>query len=69
MRDGEAVGWDLHPGGGPDDEGDDVLLACLYQNKALAYCFAHVGLRPTDNRSVVGPPDVWILSPEGDYWH
>jgi hypothetical protein len=67
LRDGEVIGWDLHPGGDPGEDGD-MLLSYLYQHNALAYCFAHVGLRPTDNRAVVGPPDVWIRLPEGDYW-
>jgi hypothetical protein len=66
--DGEVVGWDLHPGGGPDED-DAVLMSYLYRHRALAYCFAYADLRPTDNRAVVGPPDIWIRLPEGDYWH
>lgn len=68
VRDGEVVGWDPSPGGEPGEDGD-VLLSYPYQHKALAFCLAHVGLRPVDNRAVVGPPDVWIRLPEGDYWH
>lgn len=66
IRDGEIIGWDLHPGGEPDEDGD-VLLASLYTGHALAYCFAYAGLRPADNRSVTGPPDVWIRIPDRDY--
>ncbi|WP_409463392.1 ankyrin repeat domain-containing protein [Amycolatopsis sp. GA6-003] len=67
IRDGEIIGWDLHPGGEPEEDGD-VLLSCLYQGHALAYCFAYAGLRPVDNRSVTGPPDAWIRLPDRDYW-
>jgi hypothetical protein len=66
-RDGEIVGWDLHPGGGPDQQGD-VLLSYLYQNEALAYCLAYAGLCPVDARAVSGPPDVWVRLPDRDYW-
>jgi hypothetical protein len=68
LRDGEVVGWDLHPGGGPGEEGD-VLLPYLYQNEALAYCIAYAGLRPVDARAVNGPPDAWICLPDRDYWN
>ncbi|GAB3889355.1 hypothetical protein GCM10029964_058790 [Kibdelosporangium lantanae] len=52
-RDGQLVGWDLHPGGDPDEVGD-VLLTYLYQHHALAYCFAYPGCaRPTPVRSPV----------------
>ncbi|WP_460514437.1 ankyrin repeat domain-containing protein [Flindersiella endophytica] len=70
-RDGEILGWDLHPGGGVADEHDDsaeVLLTYLYQGQALAYCFAYAGLRPVDERSVSGPPDQWLRLPDRDYW-
>jgi hypothetical protein len=67
IRDGEIVGWDLHPGGPPDEQ-DDVLLSYLYQDQALAYCFAYAGLRPADHRAISGPPDAWIRLPERDYW-
>lgn len=67
IRDGEVIGWDLHPGGDPDED-SDVLLSCLYEGKALAYCFAYTGLRPVDARSVTGPPDAWIRLPDRDYW-
>ncbi|WP_447001978.1 hypothetical protein ACRAKI_19740 [Saccharothrix isguenensis] len=43
VPDDEVVGWDLHPGGGPGEQGD-VLLSYLYRNQALAYCFAYAGL-------------------------
>lgn len=67
VRDGEIVGWDLHPGGEPTEQGD-VLLSYLYQHEALPYCFAYAGLRPADDRAVSGPPDAWIRLPERDYW-
>ncbi|MGW4398477.1 ankyrin repeat domain-containing protein [Amycolatopsis nivea] len=67
IRDGEILGWDLHPGGEPAEDGD-VLLSSLYEGHALAYCFAYAGLRPVDNRSVTGPPDAWIRLPDRDYW-
>jgi hypothetical protein len=68
VRDGAIVGWDLSPGGDPDQEGD-VLLSYLYQNNSLAYCFAYAGLRPVDARAVSGPPDVWLRLPDRDYWN
>lgn len=68
VRDGAIVGWDLHPGGDPDQEGD-VLLSYLYQHHPLAYCFAYPGLRPLDARAVSGPPDAWVRLPDGDYWN
>jgi ankyrin repeat protein len=68
-RDGRMLGWDLHPGGGSDehDEGAKVLLDYLYRGEALAYCFAYAGLRPTDDRAISGPPDVWIRLPDRDH--
>ncbi|SEB63404.1 ankyrin repeat domain-containing protein [Streptomyces sp. TLI_105] len=69
-RHGSLEGWDLHPGGGPyeDDTSEEVLNSYLYQHRAVAYACAFVGLRPTDARAVVGPPDVWIELPDRDYW-
>jgi hypothetical protein len=66
-RDGQILGWDLHPGGGPDEQedGNEILLAYLYRGQALAYCFAYAGLRPSDDRAVGGPPDVWLRLPGG----
>jgi Ankyrin repeats (3 copies) len=66
-RDGELIGWDLHPGGGPNER-DEVLLPYLYKGRSLAFCFSYAGLRPVDDRSVSGPPDVWIRLPDRDYW-
>jgi hypothetical protein len=60
VRDGEIVGSDLFPGGGVESDDENVLLASLYENHAVAYCFAFAGLRPVDSRSVIGPPDLWI---------
>ena len=69
MRDGEVVGWDLHPGGGPYGQEENVLLSYLYVGHAVAFCFAYAGLRPADTRAVTGPPDAHICLPERDYWH
>ncbi|SNS24376.1 Ankyrin repeat-containing protein [Streptosporangium subroseum] len=70
IRDGEIVGWDLHPGGAPweDDGPKEVLFSYLYQYNPVAYSYAYAGLRPTDARAVTGPPDVWLRLPERDYW-
>ncbi|AWS48658.1 hypothetical protein DKM19_24000 [Streptosporangium sp. 'caverna'] len=70
LRDGEIVGWDLHPGGEPweDDEPLEVFFSYLYQGDAVAYSCAYAGLRLTDARAVTGPPDVWLRLPERDYW-
>ncbi|MEU3661450.1 ankyrin repeat domain-containing protein [Streptomyces sp. NPDC032940] len=69
-RDGAIEGWDLHPGGGPDegDTPEEVLASYLFHYDAVAYSCAFVGLRPTDNRAVAGPPDVWVELPHRDYW-
>lgn len=62
IRGGAIASWDLHPGG----EGEDPL-SVEYEFHALAYCFAYVGLNPTDTRSVTGPPDRWIRVSDRDY--
>ncbi|MDX8035470.1 hypothetical protein SK803_35135 [Lentzea sp. BCCO 10_0856] len=69
-RDGEIVGWDLHPGGSPSeaDTTSEVLLAHLYAHDAVAYCCAYVGLRPEDDRAFT-EPNRWLLLPDRDYWH
>ncbi|MGV9697135.1 ankyrin repeat domain-containing protein [Streptomyces sp. NPDC003470] len=69
-RHGTVEGWDLHPGGGPyeKDTPEEVLTSYLYRYNAVAYSCAFAGLRPTDARAVVGPPDVWVELPQRDYW-
>ncbi|NUW46812.1 ankyrin repeat domain-containing protein [Nonomuraea rhodomycinica] len=69
-RDGEIVGWDLHPGGAAweDDGPREVLLSYLFQGEAVAYSCAYAGLRVGDERAVIGPPDVWLCLPERDHW-
>ncbi|GAB2871555.1 hypothetical protein GCM10027074_43930 [Streptomyces deserti] len=69
-RDGVIEGWDLHPGGGPDadDSPEEVLASYLYRYNAVAYACAYAGLRPTDARAVVGPPDSWVRLPRRDHW-
>ncbi|MFE6889577.1 ankyrin repeat domain-containing protein [Streptomyces sp. NPDC057694] len=69
-RDGRIEGSDLHPGGGPDatDTPEELFTAYLYQHDAVAYSCAYAGLRLTDRRAVVGPPDVWVHLPPRDYW-
>ncbi|MEU9111732.1 ankyrin repeat domain-containing protein [Streptomyces sp. NPDC048483] len=69
-RNGTIEGWDLHPGGGPDVDGtpEEVLASYLYRYNGVAYSCAFVGLRLTDARAVVGPPDMWVELPQRDYW-
>ncbi|WP_414170644.1 ankyrin repeat domain-containing protein [Streptoverticillium reticulum] len=69
-RNGVIEGWDLHPGGGPHpgDAPEEVLASYLYHHNAVAYSCAWAGLRVTDARAVVGPPDKWVELPERDYW-
>ncbi|WP_202869034.1 ankyrin repeat domain-containing protein [Kribbella antibiotica] len=70
-RDGELLGWDLHPGGGPDEDEDDerdVFLNYLYDGQAVPYCYAVTGLKPQDKRSFDGPPDAWIRIATRDWW-
>ncbi|MEV4177930.1 ankyrin repeat domain-containing protein [Nonomuraea sp. NPDC049709] len=71
VRDGEIVGWDLHPGGAPweDDDAQEVLLSYLYKYNAVAYSCAYAGLRLTEARAITGPPDTWLRLPERDHWN
>lgn len=64
-RNGEVLGWDVHPGGEvrESDDADAVLLGYLYQYHPLAFCHAYVGLAPTDSRAISGPPDLVIRMP------
>jgi Ankyrin repeats (3 copies) len=69
VRDGVVEGGDLHPGGGwsaRDDPAEEILRTYLYRDKAVAYCCAYVGLRPTDARAFTGPPDLWVRMPPRD---
>ncbi|KJY26076.1 hypothetical protein [Streptomyces katrae] len=69
-RDGAITGGDLHPGGGAQegDTPEEVLDAYPYQYNAVAYSCAFTGLRLSDARAVVGPPDLWVQLPQRDYW-
>ncbi|MEW2631413.1 ankyrin repeat domain-containing protein [Streptomyces sp. NPDC048389] len=69
-RDGVIEGSDLHPGGAPDvgDTPEEVLASYVCHHHAVAYSCAYAGLRPTDPRPVVGPPDMWAALPRRDYW-
>ncbi|MEW2578872.1 ankyrin repeat domain-containing protein [Streptomyces syringium] len=69
-RHGTVEGWDLHPGGEAyeSDTSEEVLASYLYRYNAVAYSCAFAGLRPTDRRAVVGPPDAWVELPRRDYW-
>ena len=70
FRDGVCEGSDLHPGGGPyAEEGpQEVLFSYVHSYSAVTYCLAYAGLRPTDARAVMGPPDHWVRLPERDWW-
>ncbi|MCS7480889.1 hypothetical protein ACFFQW_28075 [Umezawaea endophytica] len=70
IADGVWLGSDLFPGGGPDDDYEEntQLLERLYEFHPIAYCFAYVDLKPTDARSITGPPDTWLRLPDNDYW-
>ncbi|MEU9054159.1 ankyrin repeat domain-containing protein [Streptomyces sp. NPDC048384] len=70
-RDGVIEGWDLHPGGAPEPDAtpEEVLASYLYRHSAVAYSCAWAGLRLTDTRAVVGPPDAWVELPQRDYWN
>ncbi|MGY0231236.1 ankyrin repeat domain-containing protein [Longispora urticae] len=67
---GKSDRWDLSPGGypGAEDSAEEILASYLYAHHALAYCAAHVGIRPTDARPFLGPPDRWLRLPNRDYW-
>ncbi|MEU1253919.1 ankyrin repeat domain-containing protein [Streptomyces chartreusis] len=69
-RDGVIEGWDLHPGGAPDEESspEEVLSSYLFRHNAVAYACAWTGLRPTDTRAMVGMPDRWVQLPNRDHW-
>lgn len=70
-HDGVTTGWDLHPGGAPDenDSAEQVLASYLYQRNPIGYCCAYAGLRLAGSRAFQGPPDLWLRLPDGDYWH
>ncbi|MEW9533169.1 ankyrin repeat domain-containing protein [Microbispora sp. NPDC049125] len=71
-RDGIIEEWDTHPGGGDvsaDEPAEEILAAYLYHHQAVAYCFAGAGVRPTDNRSIIDQPDMWLRLPERDWWN
>lgn len=65
--DGEFRAGDLHPGAGApleDDPADIVLTSYLYQGgHAEAFCCGYAGLRLTDARPILGPPDLWMRIP------
>ncbi|MBG0814919.1 ankyrin repeat domain-containing protein [Planomonospora sp. ID82291] len=68
-RDGVIEEWDTHPGGGnvsADQPAEEILATYLYHGRAVAYCFAGAGLRPTDARSITEQPDMWLRLPERD---
>ncbi|MGW1886899.1 ankyrin repeat domain-containing protein [Streptomyces sp. NPDC001970] len=69
-RDGAMEDWDLRPGGGPGegDTAEEVLASYLYQHNAVAFSCSFAGLRMTDARAVIGPPDLWVQLPQRDYW-
>jgi hypothetical protein len=70
-RNGVIEGWDLHPGGGwsaADDPAEEILRTYLYQHRAVAYCCAYAGVKPTFARPFTGPPDFWVRLPVRDYW-
>lgn len=61
-RDGEWEASDLLPRAQPDedDTAEQVLAAFLYLDNAIAYCCGYAGLKLTDTRAILGPPDVWL---------
>ncbi|MFI1733673.1 hypothetical protein ACH40E_31555 [Streptomyces acidicola] len=69
-RDGSIEGSDLHTCGGPYEGNtpEEVLASYLYQYNPVAFSCSFVGLRLTDARAVIGPPDLWVQLPQRDYW-
>ncbi|WP_317453638.1 ankyrin repeat domain-containing protein [Streptomyces sp. CBMA152] len=69
-RDGGIERGGLHPGGPPypDSTAQEVLASYLCRYNAVAHSCLYAGLRLTDARAVVGPPDLWVRLPQGDYW-
>ncbi|TKK90781.1 ankyrin repeat domain-containing protein [Herbidospora galbida] len=65
--DGEITDWDTILGLAPPTDADpaeETLRRFLYQEHAEAYCCGYAGLRLTDARPILGPPDLWVrLSP------
>ena len=69
LVDGVIRGWDLYPGGEPEeaDPPELVLASYVYRHRSLAYCCAFADLRLTDRRPVTGPADRWLRLPERDW--
>ncbi|MBN6051127.1 ankyrin repeat domain-containing protein [Nonomuraea sp. RK-328] len=66
-RDGVIEEWDTHPGGGstsPEESPKEILFAFLHHRHAIADRCAAAGLRLTDARAVIGPPDAWLHLPD-----
>ncbi|MFF5248329.1 ankyrin repeat domain-containing protein [Streptosporangium sp. NPDC000095] len=68
-RDGVLEYWDDRGDPSPEASTDDLLARYLYKRQAVAYSCARAGLRLTDRRPIIGPPDLWVRLPERDYWH
>ncbi|MBA2809582.1 ankyrin repeat domain-containing protein [Streptomyces sp. KM273126] len=69
-RDGSIEGSARHTCGGPyeGNTAEEVLASYLYQYNPVAFSCSFVGLRLTDARAVIGPPDLWVQLPQRDYW-
>ncbi|MFF4828321.1 ankyrin repeat domain-containing protein [Streptomyces sp. NPDC001312] len=69
-RDGSIEDWDLNPGGGLYEgaTSEEVLASYLYLYNPVAFSCSFVGLRLTDARAVIGPPDLCVQLPQRDYW-
>ncbi|GAA1022891.1 hypothetical protein Aple_100470 [Acrocarpospora pleiomorpha] len=67
-RDGVQIYWDDRGDPSPEYAPDELLDRYLYKRQAVAYSCARAGLRLTDRRPIVGPPDLWVRLPERDYW-
>ncbi|MEV0295332.1 ankyrin repeat domain-containing protein [Nocardia sp. NPDC050710] len=71
VHNGQITGRGLYPASyprGEDDSAEEILASYLFQHSSIAYCCAYTGLRLTDSRAFVGPPDLWLRLPNRD-WH
>lgn len=71
IRNGITEEWDLTPGGpdySPGIPADMILRRTCTATTLSRTAAPYAGVRPHDARAFLGPPDMWVRLPDGDYW-